>query len=99
MSPSAEERAAPRIVLRGLRKRYGKRLALTGVDLELDGRAIVGVVGPDGAGKTTLVRSLAGLLEVEAEEASVLGWDLREDVTELKRSIGYVAQSFSLHRE
>ncbi len=99
MSISGEERREPRIVLRGLRKRYGKRLALTGVDLELDGRAIVGIVGPDGAGKTTLVRSLAGLLEVEAEEANVLGWDLQGDVTELKRSIGYVAQSFSLHRE
>ncbi len=99
MSPSGEERREPRIVLRGLRKRYGKRLALTGVDLELDGRAIVGIVGPDGAGKTTLIRCLAGLLEVEAEEAAVLGWDLQGDVTDLKRSIGYVAQSFSLHRE
>jgi ABC-2 type transport system ATP-binding protein len=99
MSTSADGRSEPRIVLRGLRKRYGKRTALAGVDLEFEGRAIVGVVGPDGAGKTTLIRCLAGLLEVEADEATVLGWDLREDVTDLKRSIGYVAQSFSLHRE
>jgi ABC-2 type transport system ATP-binding protein len=58
----------------------------------------VGVVGPDGAGKTTLLRALAGLLEVEAEEATVLGHDLRRDVTELKAHVGYVPQAFSLHR-
>jgi ABC-2 type transport system ATP-binding protein len=67
--------------------------------LILERREIVGVVGPDGAGKTTLLRSIAGLLEVEAAEADVLGHDLRGDVTELKREIGYVPQSFSLHRD
>jgi len=93
------EAAAPAIRLRRLRKRFGRRVALAGIDLELDGRALVGVVGPDGAGKTTLLRALAGLLEVEAEEASVLGFDLRADPTELKARIGYVPQSFSLQRE
>lgn len=87
------------IRVRGLTKRFGRRLALAGVDLEIRGRQIVGVVGPDGAGKTTLLRSLAGLLEIEAEVASVLGYDLRGDVTELKTRIGYVPQSFSLQRE
>jgi ABC-type multidrug transport system ATPase subunit len=56
------------------------------------------VVGPDGAGKTTLLRSLAGLLEIEAQTASVLGFDLRRDVTELKARIGYVPQVFSMYR-
>ncbi len=87
------------IRLRGLEKRYGSRRALAGVDLVLERREIVGVVGPDGAGKTTLLRALAGLLEVEAEEASVLGYDLRGDVTALKSRIGYVPQAFSLHRD
>ncbi len=91
--------SAPCIRLRRLQKRFGTRVALAGVDLEVDARRIVGVVGPDGAGKTTLLRALAGLLEVEADEARVLGYDLRGDVTRLKASIGYVAQSFSLHRE
>jgi ABC-2 type transport system ATP-binding protein len=90
---------APAIRLRGLAKRFGRRVALSGIDLELDGRAIVGVVGPDGAGKTTLLRALAGLLEIDAEEASVLGFDLRGDPTALKARIGYVPQSFSLNRE
>jgi len=89
----------PAIRLRKLRKRFGAHVALDGIDLKLGERRIVGVVGPDGAGKTTLLRSLAGLLDVEAEEARVLGFDLRGDVTELKAKIGYVPQSFSLHRE
>jgi ABC-2 type transport system ATP-binding protein len=86
------------VCLRGLSKHYGTKRALGPIDLVLERTEIVGVVGPDGAGKTTLLRSLAGLLEIEAEEARVLGHDLRRDVTELKRSIGYVPQAFSLHR-
>jgi len=89
----------PTLRLRGLRKRFGHRTALDGIDLTLEGPQIVGVVGPDGAGKTTLLRAIAGLLEISAEEASVLGFDLRRDVRALKAHIGYVPQSFSLHRE
>jgi ABC-type multidrug transport system ATPase subunit len=88
----------PVVRLRGLRKSYGRRLALAGIDLEIDARQILGVVGPDGAGKSTLLRALVGLLEVEADEARVLGHDLRGDVTALKACIGYVPQVFSLHR-
>jgi ABC-2 type transport system ATP-binding protein len=91
--------AAPLVLLRGLRKSYGRRRALAGIDLDLRENQIVGVVGPDGAGKTTLLRSLAGLLEVEADEALVLGHDLRGDVTALKARTGYVPQVFSLHRD
>lgn len=89
----------PVIRLRDLRKRYGRHVALDGVDLELHGGQIVGVVGPDGAGKTTLMRVLAGLLEIEAAHAVVLGHDLRGDVTALKARIGYVPQLFSLNRD
>jgi ABC-type multidrug transport system ATPase subunit len=85
--------------LRRFSKRYGRKLVLGPLDLELPRSEVVGVVGPDGAGKTTLLRSLAGLLEIEAEEATVLGFDLRADVTEMKRHIGYVPQAFSLQRE
>jgi len=91
--------SAPLIRLRRLEKRYGRRRALADIDLTIDERQIVGVVGPDGAGKTTLLRALAGLLVVDAEEATVLGTDLRGDVTELKAHIGYVPQAFSLHRD
>ena len=89
----------PVIRLRGLQKRFGQRRALDGIDLDIADRQIFGIVGPDGAGKTTLLRTLVGLLEVEAVEATVLGYDLRGPVTELKARIGYVPQAFSLHRE
>ncbi|MBM4244529.1 MAG: ABC transporter ATP-binding protein [Deltaproteobacteria bacterium] len=90
---------APAIRLRRLVKHYGRRTALCGIDLAVTGPQIVGVVGPDGAGKTTLLRSLAGLLAVEADEADVLGVDLRGDVTRLKEMLGYVPQVFSLYPE
>src|SRR2546425_2910843 len=93
------QRVPSMIRLRALEKRYGSRRALAGIDLVLERREIVGVVGPDGAGKTTLLRALAGLLEVEAAEATVLGHDLRGDVTALKARVGYVPQAFSLHRD
>jgi ABC-2 type transport system ATP-binding protein len=89
----------PLVRIRGLTKRFGARTALAGVDLEVRERQVLGVVGPDGAGKTTLLRAIAGLLDIDAVEARVLGHDLRADVTELKAKIGYVPQSFSLHRE
>ncbi len=89
----------PLVHLRGLRKAFGKQVALDGINLTLNGSELVGVVGPDGAGKTTLLRVLAGLLEIEATEAWSLGQDLREDVTEYKANVGYVAQSFSLQRD
>jgi ABC-2 type transport system ATP-binding protein len=89
----------PLIRLRGLRKRFGARVALAGVDLVATTAQSLVVTGPDGAGKTTLLRALAGLLEIEADEASVLGIDLRGDVKALKERLGYVPQSFSLHRD
>ncbi|MCU0668407.1 MAG: ABC transporter ATP-binding protein [Myxococcota bacterium] len=89
----------PAIRLRGFEKRFGAKRALAGLDLAIEGAQLVGVVGPDGAGKSTLLRALAGLLEVEAEEASVLGHDLRGDVRALKRCVGYVPQVFALQRD
>src|SRR5262245_35221641 len=87
------------IQLRGLRKSYGRRVALASIDLEIHERQIFGRVGPDGAGKSTLLRALVGLLDVQADEARVLDHDLRGDVTDLKAHTGYVPQVFSLHRD
>jgi ABC-type multidrug transport system ATPase subunit len=87
------------IHVRGLVKTFGRRHALAGIDLHLEGPQIVGIIGPDGAGKTTLLRALVGLLEVEATEARVLGYDLLGDARALKQRLGYVPQTFSLHRD
>ncbi len=86
------------IRIHGLEKRFGTRRALADVDLVVERPEIVGIIGPGGAGKTTLLRALVGLLEIRASEATVLGHDLRGDVTGLKAATGYVPQAFSLHR-
>jgi ABC-type multidrug transport system ATPase subunit len=90
----------PPVELRALVKAYGATRALAGIDLTLEGRQVVGVVGPDGAGKTTLIRTLAGLLTMTATTARVLGYDLHAaDLSPLKARIGYVPQAFGLHRD
>jgi ABC-2 type transport system ATP-binding protein len=93
------ERPPIAIRCRGLVKTFGRRRALAGIDLDVTGPQVLGVIGPDGAGKTTLLRALVGLLEVEAAEATVLGYDLTGDVVGLKAHVGYVPQAFSLHRD
>jgi len=66
MSPPPD--GAPRIELRGLKKRYGSTIALDGVDLDLEPGEVLGVAGPNGAGKSTLVRILAGEEQADAGE-------------------------------
>jgi ABC-2 type transport system ATP-binding protein len=65
------------------------------VDLEVSGGEIVGFLGPNGAGKTTTLRMLTTLLDPTSGEATVNGFDLRRDPVNVRRSIGYVAQSGS----
>lgn len=91
--------ASPIVALSQLRKHFGPTLALDGVDLCIDRPCIFGVVGPDGAGKTTLVRCLVGLLEFEAEHAQVLGYSIVQDPYRIRERLGYVPQAFSLYPE
>src|SRR5262245_20286332 len=63
----------PAISARGVRKRYGDREALSGVDLEVEPGEIHGLLGPNGAGKTTLIRVLLGLIPADAGSISLLG--------------------------
>jgi len=69
---------APLAQVRGLEKRYGPILALSGVDLEVRAGEVLGLLGPNGAGKTTLVKLLAGLLTPDAGEVRLLGGDPRD---------------------
>jgi len=85
------------IVARGLRKSWGAAAAVDGLDLEVARGEIFGLVGPDGAGKTTAIRLLCGILDADAGEAAVAGFDLRRETEEVKRRIGYMSQRFSLY--
>jgi ABC-2 type transport system ATP-binding protein len=81
----------------GIRFSYGKTAALRGVDLEVAAGEIFGLVGPDGAGKTTLIRVFCGLLHPESGSCRVLGFDTVKDRARLIRKIGYLSQRFSLY--
>jgi len=76
---------------------FGKTEALRGVDLEVAAGEIFGLVGPDGAGKTTLIRVFCGLLPPAAGTCRVLGLDTVKDRARLIRRIGYLSQRFSLY--
>ena len=56
-----------------------------------------GLVGPDGAGKTTTIRLLCGILVPTSGGASILGFDLEKEIEKIKREIGYLSQKFSLY--
>jgi ABC-2 type transport system ATP-binding protein len=80
------------IEARGLVKRYGSKEALGGVDVEVPTGTVTAVLGPNGAGKTTAVRILTSLSEPDEGTATVAGFDVARDPTEVRRRIGLAAQ-------
>ena len=85
------------IVARGLRKSWGATHAVDGLELTVGRGEIFGLVGPDGAGKTTAIRLLCGILDADAGDAAVAGFDLRRESEAVKMRIGYMSQRFSLY--
>jgi len=80
------------IIVRGVHKAFGKVKALGGVDLEVEGGTILGLLGPNGAGKTTLVRTLTTLLTPDQGTATVAGFDVVKQASDLRRVIGLAGQ-------
>ncbi|PZV03364.1 MAG: ABC transporter ATP-binding protein [Leptolyngbya sp.] len=81
------------IAVHALRKRYGALEALKGIDFAVQRGEIFGLIGPDGAGKTTTFQILAGVMEATAGEVAVLGTQPRN----ARLDLGYVTQKFSLY--
>ena len=91
-------RARADVVLRaaGLTKRYGRVVALDGLDLEVRTGEVHAFLGPNGAGKTTTIRILLGLLRKDGGEVSLLGGDPWRDAVELHRRLAYVPGDVTL---
>ena len=91
--------AAPTIRVNGLSKRFGVVHAVRGVDFEVMAGEIFGLVGPDGAGKTTTMRMLAGVLRPDAGTLSIDGIDVARDPESAKRHLSYMPQRFGLYED
>ena len=89
----------PVIVLRGLSKSFPGVRAVDGLSLEVNAGEIFGLVGPDGAGKTTTLRMLAGVMAPDAGTAVVAGFDVVRDPESVKRHISYMPQRFGLYED
>ncbi len=82
----------PTIEARGVTKRFGRTVALDGLDLVAEPGQVVALLGPNGAGKTTFVRALATLLRLDGGELIVAGHDARRDVAAVRQMIGLAGQ-------
>ena len=88
------------IQVENLSKRYGKDVqALSQVSFEVGRGELFGLIGPDGAGKTTLIRILATLLLADEGQALVNGWEVRRDYRKIRSHIGYMPGRFSLYQD
>jgi ABC-2 type transport system ATP-binding protein len=90
--------APPAIVARDLRRRFGAVQALDGLGFTVARGELYGLVGPDGAGKTTAIRALAGLIDLDAGEARILGLDPARDGA-VRERLGLMPQQYSLYRD
>lgn len=85
------------VEIRGLGKRFDKVLALDDVSFAVDDGELFGLVGPDGAGKTTLFRILTTLLVPDRGSATVLGLDVVKDLWAIRSRVGYMPGGFALY--
>lgn len=85
------------IETKGLTKRFADNIAVNNLDLNVPEGKIFGLIGPDGAGKTTTVRLLCGLYKIDGGSAKLLGHDVDKESEKVKDSIGYMSQKFSLY--
>jgi len=89
----------PVVSLRGLTRSFGEETAVDGLTLDVASGELFGLVGPDGAGKTTTLRMLAGVLPPSAGHGVVCGVDVAQDPEGVKPHIAYMSQQFGLYED
>jgi ABC-type multidrug transport system ATPase subunit len=83
------------IDVRGMTKRFGDRIVVNDIALQVRTGEIYGFLGPNGSGKTTFIRMLCGLLRADAGSGTCLGYDVITESAAIKRHVGYMTQKFS----
>ncbi len=96
-SETVIDKTTEAIELRSLSKKFGDITAVDGVSLQVHRGEMFALVGPDGAGKTTIIRMLCGITVPTGGELSVLGFDVKKQAEEVRKRIGYLSQKFSLY--
>lgn len=89
------------VTVKDLNKTYrrGKVMALKGLNFSVEEGEIYGIIGPDGAGKTSLFRILTTLLLADSGQATVDGYDVVKDYKQIRKRIGYMPGRFSLYQD
>jgi len=87
------------IGVNGIEKSYGEVHALKGVSFDVPQGELFGIIGPDGAGKTTLFRILTTLILADGGMAQVVGLDVVNDYKEIRKKVGYMPGRFSLYQD
>ncbi len=85
------------IEIKKIKKSFNNIKAVDDIDLIVKKGEMFGMVGPDGAGKTTTIRMLCGIIEPDEGNGKILGYDFRKEKHEIKNHIGYLSQKFSLY--
>ncbi len=87
------------VAVSNLTKRFGQLVAVNNVSFNVEQGEIFGFLGPNGSGKSTTIRMLCGLLTPTEGEARVLDYDVYSQAEDIRQSIGYMSQHFSLYEE
>jgi ABC-2 type transport system ATP-binding protein len=99
LSPPSTLHPLPAIVARDLTRRFGTFTAVDRISFSVDAGEVFGFLGANGAGKTTAIRMLTGLLAPTSGEARVAGFDVYTQAESIRRNIGYMSQRFSLYED
>ena len=89
----------PAITARDLTRRFGSFTAVNAITFEVEQGEVFGFLGANGAGKTTAMRMLIGVLQPTSGSATVAGFDIRAQPEHVRRRIGYMSQKFSLYED
>src|SRR3979411_352842 len=97
MASATKNPAESAIFAEHLVRRFGSFTAVNDVSFRVEKGEIFGFLGPNGSGKTTVIKMLTGLLPLSGGEAHVEGIDFRADAESVRERIGYMSQNFSLY--